>query len=444
MFRFNKAKTPGPAEIKLNSNQKLTIHDIIECEDLPLLLRDKDPKLIGFLLDHENVKVLYDMLMQAKEKKVHKTIMSLYQTSNTCLHRLFADSIDLSEYALRCLTSDGDEMQYAMGTFSRIISRGFDNWPHEMWQVLRYTNGAINTIISNIDKSCISQAISDLFSTKHYPWICQFMWLLFLAFVSPNKANEYKKDRPRFILFSDIDESDVRIESLHQNFTNEHKQSAEALFIQFFSADIDYLEEFHSQFFDYVATEEKEFTPRLFKIVRQIGPNEKVKDRALNLIKEAAKSQKFDTQTVSYCSEYLSVCSTILDMNTSLNIIFTLINTNSHQFTLFSMLQFVQRIEEDKPNWLQEFQNLMISFVAYSWNNNVSNEDAPMLIDILLSIGKTLKVDLSKWKEFGNNIKSWGATSFIETKDDRIYCIDYDFRFDQDFYDEAKIKGYMF
>lgn len=417
MFRSKKPKPPGPTEILLTNNPNPDIKELLDQEDLSTQFREKNPFLIGFFLGKDedgklNMKKIFEHIMETTSREDQKKLFSLYQMSNTCLHRVLADSVEISETAFESVDRENPYKQYAMGVFSRMLSRAIDQWPEENWQVFWNTKGALTKVIENLDSTCIYQAILDCFIQKQHPHISALMWYIFISFVSPEKAKEYLQKPPTFTIFIDpIDlknNEDLLLE-LHGKLKKYHKLNLISLLIEYFKCSLDKIEEFQEIFLDYVANAKEEevneiengtlieFYPRLFEIARIIKPNQLVIKKALEIIRESNDTSSLKVQ---YCAQYLSICSEILEEKVINEIIDILLNENSKQFTITAILKLISFTIEDHPKWVS-FKKSIIEKVIKLWqklsnihlteqNSQNTSPNGFLLLDSILTIGRII------------------------------------------------------
>lgn len=184
MISLCKSQTKKSDVDKLfNSGKTVTYEELLKCNDLSTAYRNNNPKLIGFLTQPENIEKLLDLLMQSDARSTHKTIISLFQTNNTLLHRFFAVSIDVIQYAFRSLeTKYTKNGCFAAGTISEIFSRAMDLWPRDIHNVFKESDNLYNSIISNIEQSFIYYSFKDLIKLDTHP-LELFIWCLFISVV---------------------------------------------------------------------------------------------------------------------------------------------------------------------------------------------------------------------------------------------------------------------
>ncbi|KAK8834665.1 hypothetical protein M9Y10_039210 [Tritrichomonas musculus] len=434
--RKKQPKGPGPTELYLKGTEQPEIKKLIGLEDLSTQFREKNPYLIGYFLgknknDRLNMEDILQFIMETKDRNDQKQLFSLYQMSNVCLHRVFADSVDIASTALSPIGKSEPEKQYAVGVYSRIISRAIDQWPEEIWQVFWNTEGAVEKIIKNLDSSCIYQSILDCFVQKHHPHISTLLWYIFISFIPEEMALKCINEMPSFCQFipnvEDFTDYNKHFANFHKSLTKMHKLNIVSLFIEFFKCSFDKIEEFQEQVFDYVACAnendlneielrknnqgEEEVTieiyPRLFEIAKIIGPNQKVMDKCLSILRE---SNDLTSLKVQYAGQYLSVCSTEMDRKTTEEVINKLLTPESKQFTMTAALKLISYVIEDsltsnKKYWstnkeeLNSFRDGIRAKVIELWEKHskdhltIPNSQTPstfMLLDSILTIARII------------------------------------------------------
>ena len=179
-------------------NPNPTTIDVLKCSDVLNLLKSKDQKLMEFLLQPQHMKDIFDILSKTFARSDHKRVMQLFQiTNNVDLHRVFAESIPLTEYALSVLTRTSDHDMYAAGTISRIFQRAIDIWPDEIYEVFHYSETLYKNVIENIDKDVVYMTILDSISDDK-EFFTELIWYLFITLV---KTSNEKSDASNQLMF---------------------------------------------------------------------------------------------------------------------------------------------------------------------------------------------------------------------------------------------------
>lgn len=413
-----KSKGPGPTENYLKATSDPNIKELLEKEDLSTQFREKNPYLIGYFLgknsDNElNMKNIFKHVMETENRDDQKKFFSLYQMSNTCLHRVLADSVELSQLAFESVDQADRYKAYAMGVFSRILSRAIDQWPEEIWQVFWNTEGGLEKVIKNLDSTCIYQSILDCFMQKQHPHISNLMWYIFISFIPQEKAKKYLEKPPSFTIFIqpiDLQNDKDLFDKLHNSLKKYHKLNIISLLIEYFKCSLDKITEFHEIVFDYIAsaTEEEmngdeegtkyEIYPRLFEVAKIIGPDERVINKALEIIKD---NTDLSLLKVQYSAQYLSVCTEKLDEKTTNQIIDKLLKKESQQFTILAVLKLISYAIEDEPNWINKFKKETMAKIIKLWKEistdhlkdtdpQNTSQTSFLLLDSILTIGRMI------------------------------------------------------
>lgn len=427
-FRKSSKKIPSQTGHYIKFHPDADIEDVLSQEDLYTAFRKNNPYLIGYFLGKERnkpggelrMKKIIKHIMETKNKEVQKKFFSLYQMSNTCLHRAFADSTELIETIFEYIDQTDIYKQYAFGEFSRILSRAIDLWPEEIWYVFWKIKGALPKVIKNLDSTCIYKSIIDRFNQKNYYNISNLMWYIFLSFIPSERAQKYLQKPPSFTIFiSPVDDlknnKDLLLE-LHNSLKKCHKLNLISLLIEYFKCMSDKINEFKYIVLDFVATAKEdevneeeviekdgeqqtvklELYPRLFEIAKYIGDDKDVINKALEVMRlcDDTSSLKFQ-----YCIQYLSICYDVLELDQINEIVERSLNEKSRQFTITSILNLVSFVIEDDECFIKQFKRKTIAKVIKLWrkfskvhinNQAPETQNSFLLLDSILTIGRII------------------------------------------------------
>lgn len=396
MFSIRKGQTKESDVDKLfNSGKNVTIDDLLKCADLSTAYRNNNPKLIGFLISEENVKALLDLLMQSDARATHKTIISLFQTNNTILHRFFADSKSLSEYAFRSLekkyTKNGC---YAAGTISRILSRAMDMWAVETHQVFQSSDSLYYVIISNIEQSCIYYTIQDLITSDTHQ-LDLFIWCLFRSIAGKEFIEkELKGKKPRTCFLVD---KEYELPDFHEKCKESKDEPEKSIFNMKMTKSLELLHaylkkkktdhkynDFRQFILKYIAYifDKDDFIPFHLELAREAGKNDEIRTKVITKLQSLVEAQATveevndaDNLFIDRCLSYLTKFTDFISIDDFLKITISLLDERFTQFTLLNVVEFVRRFFLKERENLSEARETIDKLIIYSWNVFISEDE---------------------------------------------------------------------
>ena len=157
---------------------------LLRCRSLVNLFRAGHPGLAAFLKSEPGMRQLLHLIHTTGDRKTQATLLSLFQTSNTGLHRALAESITLTDYAITVLNDRRDVARFSVGVISRIVAKAFDLWPDDMCEIFRLSKHLYPNIVQNIDRLCVFHCAQTLVTVLHGDaWL--FVWRCWLVAVWP-------------------------------------------------------------------------------------------------------------------------------------------------------------------------------------------------------------------------------------------------------------------
>lgn len=407
-------------------NPNVTTIEVLKCSDILNLLRTNDQKLMEFLLQPQHIKDIFDILIQTFARSDHKRVMQLFQTSNVHLHRIFSESIPLTEYALKVLTGSSDHDMYAAGTISRIFQRAIDLWPDEIYDVFHYSDKLYPMVIENIDKDVVYMTILDSVSDEK-EFFSELMWYLFLALL---KTTNEKSDPAHQLMFDHPPRRCYLSKDLYStlpSFGNNNRKILNTICVlkQYFSLNKPCTEDFGQYVLDFIILQTKvdhkkcPFYYQYYDIAKAIGHNEELKKIAIELVKNAAKlpedapasANTLRSPLIVSALSYLEVCAKFLDEKTLESLVVTMIDKRNTQFGLLSTVQIVKSATSANPDWYRSFKELMEKLIACAWN--LYHLDQPLLVSILIDLSILLSVDEPSNENYATNLNEWKRMDFI-------------------------------
>lgn len=277
----------GETQLSLNQDN-CTFEKLIKCNDLLNQYRNWNPKLISFFSKEENIKSIFNFLINARNRKDFSSVSDLFKTSNTFLNRIFTDSIHLCDYAMKNINNcDNSCNQYISGTILLLLNLSYREWPKEVHQILHYSNIAYNILIENIDQDCVFVFINNLIIDS-YP-ISEFVWYLFRSVSKTNTTP------PRICFLAENREvpdiSNLRI----------HKLRAISIFKKYFELDLPMNEDFQEIVMNYISDEvsKNDDYPEFLDLALAIGPNDRFEQIIYQKLSDAWNKFQDNNPTIS-------------------------------------------------------------------------------------------------------------------------------------------------
>ena len=169
---------------------------LLKCGGLLSLFRAGHAGLVGFLKSESSMRRLLELIHTSNDRRTQATLLSLFQTSNTVLHRALAESITLTDFALSVLDDKSDSSRFGLGVISRILAKVFELWPDDMYEIFRLSTVLYPKIVANIDLLCVFHCAQTLVSALHGDaWL--FVWRCWLIIAGPSYRLETKYVPPR-------------------------------------------------------------------------------------------------------------------------------------------------------------------------------------------------------------------------------------------------------
>ncbi|KAH0791252.1 hypothetical protein GPJ56_004872 [Histomonas meleagridis] len=397
----------------------VTVEEILKCNGVTSLFRNNHPELSNFFLQEKNAKKLIEIIKYSDDKKLKNIVLTLFQSGNTSLYRIFADNLNITEYAFDCLdeNTSSNLSNYNIGILSRLISHAFDLWPEDMSEICRLSPNILKKIIIHLDNICIFQTVQDLITAKYHGlWL--FLWCCFKAILPPG-ANDYQLPKKKALVEIyqlDIDPSLI---------TKVHRIHILKFLRLFFHQKFPWQDEFEENVIKFIVRE-KELDEHLLYLSAALPANKEILERAIKIIKEE-KSQK--SEIIERAVEYVSYASELIDNDTVLSIISILLS--SSDYTNFSFLAAKELLLETIEKFNDEAVMKLKKLLAETYNKS-KNDNSEMRVSFAISFASIVpkdKNDNSQWMKFMESV----VYPFIDYKE-----IDHDFLFGGNFFENLQ------
>ncbi|KAK8886324.1 hypothetical protein M9Y10_041786 [Tritrichomonas musculus] len=407
-------------------NPKSTTIDVLKCQDVLNSLKSNDQKLMEFLLQPQHIKDIFNILTKTFARSDHKRVLQLFSvTNNVSLHRVFAESIPLTEYALSVLEKFSDHDMYAAGTISRIFQRAIDIWPDEIYDVFHYSDTLYKTVIENINKDVVYMTISDSM-TMEKEFFTELVWYLFISLV---KTSNEKSDPSNQLIFEHPPRRCYLSKNLYNelpSFGNSDSKILNAILIikQYFSLNFPCTDDFGEYVLKYIVLQAKSTNPNIkfyyqyYDIAKNIGYCDELQEIVIDIVKKASNVTENTPAVPSLRSpllisalSYLEVCAKHFDEKTLLSLVATLLDDKNTQFGLLSMVQIVKEATSMNPEWIRDFKETMSQLIACAWNKYHLNN--PLIVSILVDLSILLAVEEKSNPSYQTNIQEWKRPEFI-------------------------------
>lgn len=279
---------------KLLADPSCTVDALLKCRALVPQVRNNDNSLISFLKQDENMMRLIDLIHTQTDKQTLNTIVSLFQTSNTALHRTFAESIPLADHAASVFDNVTELSKYGIGVLSRIITRSCDLWPSDMSEIFRLSSVLYAKCIENIDSLSIFHSIEGLVTESH-SGIWLFLWRCFGVI----SDGAYKLET-RHVPSSPFEINKSKI-------TNVHIDNILALLGLFFKLKNTNQPEFKSHVIDWIEKRET-MTPSILELATILTPNETIAKKCAEVLMSDASDTELSVASLQYLTHAVEHC----------------------------------------------------------------------------------------------------------------------------------------
>lgn len=397
---------------------------VLQCSDTSAQYRQANSRLIGFLLDPETVKTIFELVGTSSIRADHKNLMSLYQSSNTSLHRVFADDKNLTQIAVNTLESTDKQTEgYAAGMISRFIGRAFDLWPEDTTEIFFASTNIFAIVIKNVHRSVVFQVAADLMNDASHPGLKLFLWYSLLAISKPDEREDLLKNhRPQFAFFEEATLWDGNPENRGQFVDLSgpeyklHRQNIISLLRQYFEAMKKYRDNtFSKTVIQWIIKQDatlEEFEPSIFDLASEIGADIAISKMAFKVI-----SSSQNHLLVERATNYLAHCVPLvketdenkkLEKFSLLQIVYR--NLTNNELSCFA-LQATHALSKSFLELIPETKFEISNIMGYAWteytkiekDQRMNYKPYAFILDLALIFANTekpIEIELEGWKEF--------------------------------------------
>lgn len=369
-----------------------SVDDLLKCPGVTSQFRNGNPNLVMFLLTEKNAKRIFEIIRTNPNRATQKSLLALFQTSNTSLHRLFADNLIITEYAVNILEHPSDHGNFGVGIISRIISRAFDLWPDDMSEVFRISKTIYKSLISHMDNVCIFHSVQDMITDSHKGlWL--FMWYCFLALTGENQ-DKYSLTRRAALI-----QADVRVDP--KIITPLHRDHIINLLRLFFKLKLNSEAEFAENVTRYII-DQSEMSTLLYSLALTLPPNEIIVKRAVN---EIIRSTDFKNPIIEQSLHYISKAIKMVKVEIVIGVIYIIIShhdsSNFAMNALKDLIEIVfQNVDENDKEILKDNLKKII-MLEYS---KINEDENPINFAFLISFSHIYSMNEKEldeiWKKF--------------------------------------------
>lgn len=290
-----------------------TVDALLKCPNLASQFRNSNPKVTEFLTKEKNVHRIIELIHTSRDKVLQKSVISLFQTSNVALHRVFADSIPLTEYAISILNQGGEIANYSFGIISRLLSRAFSLWPEDMSDVFRLSSMIYPTLIRKMDMPCVYYMMQDLLTEVHRGTAI-FVFHAFMSIIPDEERHKYMWQRRSLCIKQELM---VSVKEMTWN----HRRNIFRLIGMFFRAKGNIDKGFDTIVVKYLRTLVP-LTEGFFNLAGSLPPDPVLKQYAVRVL---LKSNDFRERIVESAMRYIAVCTAILTLEEVIKILFLIL-----------------------------------------------------------------------------------------------------------------------
>lgn len=390
-----------------------SVDDLLKCPGVTSQFRNGNPNLVMFLLTEKNAKRIFEIIRTNPNRATQKALLALFQTSNKSLHRLFADNLIITEYAVNILEYPSEHGNFGVGIISRVISRAFDLWPDDMSEVFRISKTIYKSLISHMDNVCIFHSVQDMITDSHKGlWL--FMWYCFLALAGENENKYFLTRRAALI------QDDVRVDQ--KLITPLHRDHIINLLRLFFKLKLASEGEFADNVIRYIV-DQKQMSTLLYSLALSLPPNEIIMKRAVN---EIIRSTDFKDPVIEQSLQYISKAIKMVPSQILIGIVYIIISHNdSSNFTMNALKDLIGiAFQYLEANEKEIFADNLKKIIMFEYNK-LNEEDNPIHYAFLISISYICSENEEKIDEIWQKFISSVVDPWLNNND-----YDYEFHFD--------------
>lgn len=373
-----------------------TVDTLLECPSLTCQFRNGNKRLLEFLQQEPNAHRIYEIIHAEPNRKTQRTILGLFQTSNTTLHRLLADNIPLVEFSLSILDSDSPMRNFSFGVVSRIFSRAFDLWPDDMTEVMRTSNICYQIAIRHVNNLCVFHLLQDLMTDTH-KGSSIWLWHAFMSMIPEEERHEYswpKRDffiRPELYLRpEDLTEDHRRniLDLMVVCFRNKLKGGRDVPEYQFGQNVIKWLKRVDTKMMFY------------FRLAATLEPDPEIHAKAMKTLEESDLGEVVSGAAVKYLAKTIKVA-TLQDILKVLYILLTREDVTNLTLTAGKHLLVAALEREDIGVAVAEGAKKIVAY-AYTC---ISENNKYLVLPFIMRFSAMLKVGKARdfspeWADF--------------------------------------------
>ncbi|KAH0791953.1 hypothetical protein GPJ56_004137 [Histomonas meleagridis] len=408
---------------KALENPNLQLDDLLKCNNLTTQLRNNNPQLMSFLMKPENIKLLYSYFTTKTQRSDQRLLLNLFQTSNVSLHRVFCDSIPLTESILSSLESNTPAASYGIGSILRILMRAIDLWPEDVASVFRYSATAYRYLVKNICKICVFQSCSDLLpahAATIHPNVIHFIWVLFLSLagesfvqkhVTHNIETFYLEDIPTYYEFSSFKDEEGDNFERNNHYRILHSIHLLRLFFAVGHVRIGGFQEYVCEYVSELSVEQ--FIPEIFDMMHEICPHELTKQRSMEIIlKHSNDTTPASLRLIDSACSYLTICDNMISVDEVMQLVVCVgVSPILTQFSRNMILNIVKKMKFEN-----EIKEKLKTIITYTWNMSM-DRDCGLMKGVSLDMAKELELEWSTFEEFDKILKFWAIDDFCENEE---------------------------
>lgn len=414
---------------KIETDRKGVLINVVKCPDTSTQYRQNNSKLLDFLLDPRTIEVIFDLVENNEDRSIHKNIMSLYQSSNTSLHRIFAENLDLAEKGIQSLEIDNPHTNgYGAGMISRFLGRAFDLYSVCIHDVFNVSTKIYPIILRNVHRTVVFQNVSDLVNDQLHPGLRMFLWYALLS-ISPENDRKFliSEHNPAFALHENY--VDNIVDLLGDEFSL-HRKNILILLKLYFEATKKYRDNSFTCFvIEWINLQDvynHSFDPMIFDIASEIGPEIRIASKAFYFVDKEKDNTLLIERATFFLSKCVSLCMEEHDYDGP-DLIYD-INLEEERFEKIIirnlkilnqgcyLLQATNAIGESVLKYFPESKEKLAIIVSSAWNFYIDypekdhlRNNFPFILDLALMLKDQLTINIEGWTDFINNVivKYW-------------------------------------
>ena len=377
-----------------------TVDTLLKCSSLTCQFRNGNKKLLEFLQKEQNARRIFEIIHTESNRKTQRTILGLFQTSNTTLHRLLADNIPLCEFALSILEKESPLREFSFGIISRVFSRAFDLWPDDMSEVMRTSNYCYRLATKHVNNVCVFHLLQDLMTETH-KGSALWLWHGFMSMIPEEGRHEYSWPKRELLIREELFMKPEELGPDHRRnimhlmvvcFRNKIKAGRDVAESQFRAMVLKWLKKIEPSTLFY------------FRLAATLEPDRQIHEKAMKMLEESDLGTVIADAAVKYLTKAVQVAK----VEDILKILYLLLTRDDVANLTLSAGKQLLAAALEREALAVPVAEAAKKIVAYAYTR-INDDNRHLLLPFIIKFATMLKIDGARdfspeWIEFGKKV----------------------------------------